>query len=75
MSEKDTKRMTGSDKIDSPDKLNDYMRVLSPSVWLVLIATILLLAGALIWAVFGTVQMHNSEGVLETVAPITFVTD
>ena len=30
MSEKDVVKKGGSDKIVSPDKLNDYMRVLSP---------------------------------------------
>ena len=75
MSETDTKKLSGSDKIDSPDKLNDYMRVLSPSVWLILIAALLLLTGALIWAVFGSIEVHNSEGLTQNVAPITFVTD
>ena len=75
MSEKDVVKKGGSDKIDSPDKLNDYMRVLSPSIWLILAATLLLLAGALIWAIFGSIEIHNSQGITETVAPITFVTD
>ena len=75
MPENNTKKLSGSDKIDSPDKLNDYMRILSPSVWIILTATLLLLAGALIWAIFGSIQIHNADGILKTVAPITFVTD
>ena len=75
MPDNKTTKLNGSDKIDSPDKLNDYMRVLSPSVWIILTAILLLLAGALIWAVFGSVQVHNSDGILKTVTPITFVTD
>ena len=37
------------DRIQSPEQLNDYLRVTEPSVWLLLIAVILLLAGLLIW--------------------------
>ncbi len=38
--------------IQSPEQLNDYLRVTNPSVWVLLIAVILLLAGMLVWASF-----------------------
>lgn len=43
-------RKKSLDKVKSPEKLNDYVRVASPALWLVLIGTILLLAGAIVWA-------------------------
>ncbi len=44
------------DKIKSPENLNDYIRVTSPAVWLILAAVIILLAGAFIWGIFGKVD-------------------
>ena len=38
------------DRISSPEQLNDYLRVTSPSVWIILAAIILLLAGLLLWS-------------------------
>ena len=35
--------------IQSPEQLNEYLRVTNPSVWVLLIAVILLLTGLLIW--------------------------
>jgi len=43
-------------KISSPEKLNDYIQVANPSVWLILAAAILLLLGICIWGVFGSVS-------------------
>ncbi len=57
----------------SPESLNDYIRVTTPPVWLVLAALLILLAGILIWSVFGTVETHNEEGAAEKVHPITYV--
>lgn len=43
-------------KVKSPDNLNEYIRVANPSVWIILAAVIILLAGFCIWSVFGTIQ-------------------
>ena len=42
-------RKTSLDRIQSPEQLNDYLRVTNPSVWVLLTAVILLLAGLLVW--------------------------
>ena len=42
-------RKESVESIQSPEQLNDYMRVTNPSVWVVLIAVIVLLAGMLVW--------------------------
>ena len=54
-------------RISSPEELSDYLRVTSPTVWLILAAVILLLAGMLIWSATssidsvatGTAQVEN----------------
>ena len=43
-------RKKSLERISSPEALSDYLRVTSPSVWLILAAVILLLAGMLIWS-------------------------
>ena len=43
------------ERLESPEKLNDYLRVTSPGVWLVLAAVIALLIGICIWGVFGRI--------------------
>ncbi len=42
--------------IESPENLNDYLRVTSPGVWLVLAACIVLLAGFVLWGIFGRID-------------------
>lgn len=66
-------RKKSMDKISSPEELNDYIRVTSPSVWMVLAGTVILLAGLLSWCVFGTVNVERANGTSEAVHPITFV--
>lgn len=53
---RDLFRKKSAESISSPEQLNEYIRVVSPSVWLVLSAVILLLAGALVWGVFGKLE-------------------
>ncbi len=62
-------RKESMDRIQSPEQLNDYLRVTNPSVWVVLAAIILLLVGMLIWSASaqidsfasGTAQVQNGE--------------
>lgn len=63
------------ERVSSPEELNDYIRVTTPSVWLVLAATVLLLLGMLAWSIFGTVEVHNEDGTTQRIAPITYVTN
>lgn len=42
--------------VESPESLNDYLRVTSPGVWLVLAAVVALLVGAILWGVFGHIR-------------------
>ena len=66
-------RQKSIDKVTSPEKLDDYIRVTTPSIWIVLIAILILLAGGIVWGVFGEVEVHNGDGTTQTVAPITYI--
>ena len=46
-------RKKSLERISSPEQLNAYIRVSTPSVWLLLGAVIVLLAGVCVWGVFG----------------------
>lgn len=52
------------ERLESPEKLNDYLRVTSPGVWLVLATVIVLLIGVCIWGVFGTIQATTKAAVV-----------
>ena len=43
------------ERLESPEKLNDYLRVTSPGVWLVMATIIVLLAGVCILGVLGRI--------------------
>ena len=60
-------RKKSIDRIQSPEQLNDYLRVANPAVWVLLAAILLLLAGVTVWCSFtyigsyagGTAQVSN----------------
>lgn len=46
-------RKDAVDKLNSPERLDEYLRVTRPSTWLLLGAIAALLIGACVWSVFG----------------------
>ncbi len=62
-------------KVSSPEQLDDYIRVTSPSVWLILLALIILLAGLLAYSIFGTVEGYEKDGTAMSMHPIVLVTN
>ena len=68
-------RKKSLDRVSSPEQLNDYIRVTTPAVWLVLLALVILLAGMLLWSILGTVTVQTDQGVTEVIRPITFITN
>ena len=54
----DLYRKESMDRIQSPEQLNDYLRMTNPSIWVVLSAVIVLLAGLLIWSAFARIDSH-----------------
>ena len=49
-------RKKSIDRITSPEALNDYLRVTTPTVWLILAAIILLLVGFLAWSTVANID-------------------
>ena len=62
-------RQKSIDRISSPEQLHDYIKVSSPSSWIVLTAIVFLLIGVLIWGMFGTITINTGNG-QEQIAPI-----
>lgn len=50
--------------IESPDRIDDYLRVTSPGVWLTLAAVIVLLGGAVAWGIFGHIDSTANAAVV-----------
>lgn len=48
-------------RISSPESLNDYVKVANPGVWVLLVATIILLIGFLAWGAFGRIDSSVSS--------------
>ena len=61
------------ERVNGPESLNDYIRVTSPSVWIALIALLILLAGMLTWSIFGKIKVQQKDGSYKEVHPISYV--
>lgn len=58
-------------RISSPEQLNDYIRVSNPSVWLLLIAVLLLLAGVCVWGITGSLDTVVSAAAIAENGDVT----
>lgn len=56
-------RQKSIDKVSSPESLNDYVKVASPSVWMILVGIIILLIGVCVWGVLGRLDTKVRVGV------------
>ena len=60
-----------AEKLRSPDDLEKYVRVTNPSAWVVLGACLALIAGLLIWGIFGTVTTSiRTTGTITAEGPV-----
>ena len=57
-------RKKSEEYINSPEKLDHYLHVTSPGVWVLLLAVIILLVGACVWSVLGRLETHVSVAVV-----------
>lgn len=57
-------RKKSIERISSPEQLGDYIRVSNPSIWIILGAIIVLLIGACVWGIFGTIETSVSAPVV-----------
>ena len=64
-----------AEKLRSPDDLEKYVRVTSPSVWVVIAACFCLIAGLLAWGVFGSVSTNvDTKGTVVSDKAMCFLT-
>ena len=56
-------RKKSMERVSSPEQLNEYIRVSSPSMWMVLLAIAVLLIGVCVWGVVG-----HLDTIIQTVA-------
>lgn len=57
-------RQKSVDRVSSPEQLDGYLKVTSPSVWLILIGIIIILVGAIAWSAFGKLKSYTQCGCL-----------
>ena len=51
-------RKKNLDRVSSPEQLGDFLHVTSPSIWIVLAAVIVLLAGLFVWSSVTAVESY-----------------
>lgn len=51
-------KKSSMERITSPEKLNDFIKVANPSSWMILGAALALVLGLLVWGIFG--ELSNS---------------
>lgn len=56
--------MESEDRVRSPEKLDEYIRVSSPATWLIVTALVLIFIAIMVWGFTGTMPVHyTSKGV------------
>lgn len=49
-------RKKSLDRVSSPEQLNDYIKVATPGMWLILLAIVIFLVGMIVWGAVGTLE-------------------
>ena len=63
-----------TEKLRSPDDLEKYVRVTNPSAWVIVGSCMFLLAGLLVWGIFGAISTSiSTTGTVVNDAPICFL--
>lgn len=69
-------RQKSVDRVSSPEQLDNYLKVTTPTVWLVLIGIIVILIGTIVWATFGRMNTYANVGcVIEDQEAYCYVTE
>lgn len=69
-------RKKSLETISSPDQLYDYIKVTSGGIWLAIGTLILLLIGACVWGVFGSLEtVVNGKALVENNQAILYLTE
>lgn len=69
----DIYREKNIERLSSPERLEDFIKVARPGVWLIMAAITVLIVGAAVWASFGVMEITEPNGEVKTVHPIEFV--
>lgn len=48
------------DGVRSPEKLNEYIRVTSPGIWMAVVALLLILVSIIVWGLTGRIPVYHS---------------
>ena len=51
-------RKKSLERISSPDQLDEYLRVTNPSVWMMLLAAVILVVGMIVWGAFASFESY-----------------
>lgn len=51
-------KKSSMERITSPEKLNDFIKVANPTSWMIILAALAIIAGLLCWGIFG--QLNES---------------
>ncbi|MBQ6381631.1 MAG: hypothetical protein IJJ41_08565 [Clostridia bacterium] len=63
-------------KVNSPEQLNDYIKVSNVGIWLILLLFFALLAGVFVWGIFGSLkEIANTTGVAQSGTVTCYLTD
>jgi len=57
-------RQKSMERVSSPERLNDYVKVVKPGLWLLLTAIIVLLLGVCAWGIWGKIDVKRPIGIL-----------
>lgn len=49
-------RKKSLDRVSSPEQLNDYIKVATPGMWLILLAIVIFLVGMIVWGAMGKLE-------------------
>ena len=63
------------ERLNSTDKLDDYLKVTRPSLWLILGAIIALLVGVVFWGTYGTIESTATTAIIIKDNTYTIVMD
>ena len=60
-------------EINSPEKLNEYIKVSSPGTWMIILAVIILIVGMAVWGTFSKIEVKGSDLSTSEIRPITLI--
>lgn len=64
------------EKISSPDEIDDYIKIITPKIWIILVVTIMIILGGIFWSSTRTIELNiveNGKIVTKEVPPISLL--